>query len=62
MHKKASTQMRHAVGRIGLNEDGNLRKAHTLPFGYSMMLPAFRGVGAVRGVEGLTNPRGFILT
>jgi sulfide:quinone oxidoreductase len=27
-----------------------------------MMLPAFRGVSAVRGIEGLTNPRGFILT
>ena len=26
-----------------------------------MMLPAFTGVPAVRGVEGLTNPRGFIL-
>jgi sulfide:quinone oxidoreductase len=26
-----------------------------------MMLPAFRGVPAVRGIEGLTNPRGFIL-
>jgi sulfide:quinone oxidoreductase len=26
-----------------------------------MLLPAFRGVSAVRGVEGLTNPRGFIL-
>ena len=26
-----------------------------------MLLPAFRGVAAVRGVEGLTNPRGFIL-
>ena len=26
-----------------------------------MMLPAFRGVEAVRGIEGLTNPRGFIL-
>lgn len=44
-----------------VDEDGNLRKTHTLPFGYSMMLPAFRGVGAVRGLEGLTNPRGFIL-
>jgi sulfide:quinone oxidoreductase len=28
---------------------------------YTMMLPAFRGVAAVRGIEGLTNPRGFIL-
>jgi sulfide:quinone oxidoreductase len=26
-----------------------------------MMLPAFRGVPAVAGIEGLTNPRGFIL-
>ena len=26
-----------------------------------MMLPAFRGVAAVHGLEGLTNPRGFIL-
>ena len=26
-----------------------------------MLLPAFRGVAAVRGIEGLTNPRGFIL-
>jgi sulfide:quinone oxidoreductase len=25
------------------------------------MLPAFRGVAAVRGIDGLTNPRGFIL-
>ena len=26
-----------------------------------MMLPAFRGIEAVRCIEGLTNPRGFIL-
>jgi sulfide:quinone oxidoreductase len=25
-----------------------------------MMLPAFKGVDAVFGIEGLTNPRGFI--
>src|SRR5581483_2945539 len=24
-------------------------------------LPAFRGVAAIRGIEGLTNPRGFVL-
>ena len=28
---------------------------------YSMMLPAFKGIDAVFGIEGLTNPRGFIL-
>ncbi len=26
-----------------------------------MMLPAFSGVGALRGIEGLTNPRGFVI-
>jgi sulfide:quinone oxidoreductase len=44
-----------------LGEDGALKRTHDLPFGYSMMLPAFRGVPAVRGVEGLVNPRGFVL-
>ena len=44
-----------------VGDDGNVRKAHDLPFGYSMLLPAFRGVPAVRDIEGLTNPRGFIL-
>jgi sulfide:quinone oxidoreductase len=44
-----------------VDESGTLRKVHELPFGYSMMLPAFRGVPAVHGIEGLTNPRGFIL-
>lgn len=43
-----------------VNEDGSLKKKHELPFSFSMMLPAFRGVEAVRGIEGLTNPRGFI--
>lgn len=43
-------------------EDGTVHKAHDLPFGYSMILPAFRGVKAVFGIDGLTNPRGFILT
>ncbi len=42
-------------------EDGAVKARHDLPFGFSMILPAFRGVPAVRGIEGLTNPRGFIL-
>ncbi|MCP5266974.1 MAG: NAD(P)/FAD-dependent oxidoreductase [Burkholderiaceae bacterium] len=43
------------------DEDGKPRKQHELPFKYSMMLPAFKGVDAVFGIEGLTNPRGFIV-
>ena len=42
-------------------EDGSVKQAHELPQVFSMMLPAFRGVEAVRDIEGLTNPRGFIL-
>jgi sulfide:quinone oxidoreductase len=46
---------------VEVAEDGSDKARHEIPFAYSMMLPAFRGVEAVRGVEGLTNPRGFIL-
>lgn len=42
-------------------DDGSVRQIHEITFVYAMMLPAFRGVPAVRGIEGLTNPRGFIL-
>jgi sulfide:quinone oxidoreductase len=43
------------------NDDGTLKKEHELAFKYSMMLPAFKGVDAVFGVEGLANPRGFTI-
>jgi sulfide:quinone oxidoreductase len=44
-----------------LGEDGKEKRKHELPFRHAMMLPAFKGVDAVFGIEGLTNPRGFIL-
>lgn len=44
-----------------LGDDGAVKKAHPLPFSFAMILPAFRGVPAVSGIDGLTNPRGFIL-
>jgi sulfide:quinone oxidoreductase len=44
-----------------VDEGGAVKGKHELPFKFSMLLPAFRGVAAVRGIEGLTNPRGFIL-
>ena len=43
------------------DEEGKPKKEHVLPFRYSMMLPAFKGIDAVFGIEGLTNPRGMIL-
>ena len=43
------------------NDDGTPKKEHVLDFKYSMMLPAFKGIDAVIGIEGLANPRGFTL-
>lgn len=45
-----------------IGDGGSVLRSHELPFGFSMVLPPFRGVPAVRGIDGLTNPRGFILT
>lgn len=42
-------------------EGGAVIKKHDLPFGFAMLLPAFRGVPAIFGLEGLVNPRGFVL-
>jgi sulfide:quinone oxidoreductase len=44
-----------------LAEDGKPRQEHTVPFRYSMVIPAFKGVDAVAAVPGLCNPRGFVL-
>ena len=44
-----------------LDDSGQVKKEHQLPFGFSMMLPAFKGVDPVAAVPGLCNPRGFVL-
>ena len=52
------------AGRIAVEEvdaNGQPARAHDLPFAYAMLIPAFTGVAAVRGVQGLANPRGFVL-
>jgi sulfide:quinone oxidoreductase len=43
------------------DDDGAVVKNHELAFNYSMMLPAFKGVDCVAAVDGLCNPRGFVL-
>ncbi len=50
-----------AVHASEIGEDGSVKKTHEIPQVFTMLLPAFRGVEAVRDIEGLTNPRGFIL-
>ncbi|MCW9025322.1 MAG: NAD(P)/FAD-dependent oxidoreductase [Gammaproteobacteria bacterium] len=43
------------------NPQGEVIHEHELPFDYSMMLPAFKGVDAVNAVgDDLVNPRGFV--
>jgi sulfide:quinone oxidoreductase len=44
-----------------VDEDGKPKKAHELPFKFSMMIPGFRGIPALRDIEGLVNPRGFVI-
>lgn len=52
------------AGKMFVSEhdmQGNIVKEHELPFKFSMMLPAFKGIDPVAAVEGLCNPRGFVL-
>lgn len=56
--KKVDPGMMHVEE---IDDDGSIKGERALPFAYAMMLPAFRGVEAIRGIEGLVNPRGFVL-
>jgi len=44
-----------------VDEDGKEKKQHEKDFRFAMMLPAFRGIPALRDIEGLVNPRGFVI-
>jgi sulfide:quinone oxidoreductase len=43
------------------NDEGEVIDTQTVPFEFSMILPAFKGVDAVAAVENLCNPRGFVI-
>jgi sulfide:quinone oxidoreductase len=43
------------------DSEGAEKRTVELPFKYAMMIPAFRGIKAVAGIDGLVNPRGFVL-
>jgi len=43
------------------NPDGTPKTDHELDNAWSMILPAFRGIDPVKGIEGLGNPRDFII-
>lgn len=44
-----------------LDDQGNIKAKHEIAFNFAMMLPAFKGIDAVANVDGLCNPRGFVL-
>jgi len=44
-----------------MNPDGTSLSTSEVPFKYSMMLPAFRGIKPLMGIDGLVNPRGFVI-
>ncbi len=46
---------------LEVDEEGREKKRHELEFAHAMMLPAFKGIDALAGNEGLLNPRGFVL-
>jgi len=45
-----------------LDRKGNVDFSHSLPFQHSMLIPPFAGIDAVANVEGLCNPKGFVIT
>jgi sulfide:quinone oxidoreductase len=44
-----------------IGEDGAVKSSSELAYKFAMLLPAFRGVPAIMGLEGLVNPRGFVV-
>jgi sulfide:quinone oxidoreductase len=50
-----------AVKVVEHDSDGKPIKNHSLESKFTMLLPAFKGVDAVAAVEGLCNPRGFVV-
>jgi sulfide:quinone oxidoreductase len=44
-----------------VDENGQEKKKHELAFKHGMMLPAFKGVDALLGIDKLVNPRGFVV-
>ena len=42
-------------------DDGSSLGEKEVPFKFAMMLPAFRGIKPLQGIEGLSNPRGFTI-
>lgn len=47
------------VDEMATTED--VKQKHELDMAYSMILPPFKGIDALQGLDGLTNPMGFVM-
>lgn len=52
---------KNMVHAVEFDEDGNEKRHHELPFTFSMIMPPFKGIAATTGVDGLANPKGFVI-
>ena len=51
------------AGKMYIDEmatTGKVKQKHELEMSYSMMLPPFKGIDALQGLDGLVNPAGFV--
>ncbi|PWI32381.1 pyridine nucleotide-disulfide oxidoreductase [Vibrio albus] len=44
-----------------LDDLGNVKKTHSLSYEHAMLLPAFKGIDPLLGLDGLVNPKGFVI-
>lgn len=44
-----------------VSKDGEAESTHELPQAYAMVLPSFKGIDALQGIDGLVNEGGFVL-
>jgi sulfide:quinone oxidoreductase len=58
---KISNVMDKEMVVTDLDDTGATKKAHKLPCGFSVVIPAFKGVDALAAVPELNNPRGCVL-
>lgn len=52
---------RDAVHVTEFAEDGQEKAHHAVESRFTTLIPGFRGIAALQGIEGLVNPRGFVL-
>lgn len=55
------SEVKNGEMSVSAISDGGTASSHTLPFRWSMIIPAFKGVDAVAAAADICNPRGFVI-